>query len=383
MADTHRFTGIFLSSALLLTSATSLALLFWERHGEEHMPKPDASPVTRAHAVTMLLSTQLEILPYVENTGEYPDILPGLWFEQFMLAGAHLGVIKPHPVTGELKPQEPVTRAEFLRLLSYAFDVTTGGPTQYSDVGEGTWYAPFAGLAEEYDLFPGDTDKSILQPRSILTEREMMTAIRRFFRTQEHRPFHVWHLHEAPREPEQGFSIDFRTETVTETIDSAIREREARMISPFVLGEEADVLPELRGEVLDLVNAVRNEHGLEPLKYNALLEQSAQAYAEQMAQQRFFSHIAPDGRKLKDRVRASGYYNDSLSLDCLCIKRVLLGENLVRRVKTPRGAVDAWMASPGHRKIILSPQYAETGIGVVEGMYVQHFGSVSKPVGME
>jgi uncharacterized protein YkwD len=51
----------------------------------------------------------------------------------------------------------------------------------------------------------------------------------------------------------------------------------------------------------------------------------------------------------------------------------MLGENLAwgtGSYATPRGAVQAWMESPGHRSNILKRGYHEMGVGLVLGVPV-------------
>ena len=85
-------------------------------------------------------------------------------------------------------------------------------------------------------------------------------------------------------------------------------------------------------------------------------------------------NTAPDGQTLKDRISATSYYDRSFVLACKCVPGFALGENLARGQKTPKEVVDAWMRSPSHRDAILNPDYADLGIGVSAGYWVQHFG---------
>ena len=103
-----------------------------------------------------------------------------------------------------------------------------------------------------------------------------------------------------------------------------------------------------------------------------------------MAEQDYFSHIAPNGETPLQRMRASGYLPTSQD-------GYVVGENIAwgtMWLATPQSIVSAWMASPGHRANILDGAYRETGVGVeprppaslAEGqpgaLYTQDFGTV-------
>ena len=63
-----------------------------------------------------------------------------------------------------------------------------------------------------------------------------------------------------------------------------------------------------------------------------------------------------------DRVREAGYGRPGDGW--------LVGENLgwgTGDKATPAWIVDAWLASPGHRKIMLRNDYREFGIGIAQG----------------
>lgn len=137
--------------------------------------------------------------------------------------------------------------------------------------------------------------------------------------------------------------------------------------APARTGEDA-----FRQEMLTLVNQERFAVGLTALTMNLVLQNSAQAYAEDMVKRKFFSHTDPQGKGSLDRIRASGY----LMPPCDCVWRYRTGENLGRGQTTPTQVVRDWMKSKLHRENILSPQFKEIGIGKAGDIWVQHFGLV-------
>jgi uncharacterized protein YkwD len=116
-------------------------------------------------------------------------------------------------------------------------------------------------------------------------------------------------------------------------------------------------------QVIDLTNAERVKNGLQPLQPNAELNYTADNYAEEMAENGFFSHTGLDGSKPWDRAKEVGY------------EAQLMGENIGRGQRSPEQVVQGWMNSPGHRANILNEKYTEIGTGFHQNYWVQNFGS--------
>ena len=111
-------------------------------------------------------------------------------------------------------------------------------------------------------------------------------------------------------------------------------------------------------------NQVRVQHGLAPFEWDADICRMARNHSESMSRLNFFSHVTPDGLRLRDRARAVGI-----------IAYKVLGENIAynQGYEDPGAfAVERWMASEKHRANILSPEFRAMAIG----MYVAPDGSV-------
>ncbi|MEA5570004.1 CAP domain-containing protein [Calothrix sp. UHCC 0171] len=104
-------------------------------------------------------------------------------------------------------------------------------------------------------------------------------------------------------------------------------------------------------QVLDLTNTERIKGGLQPLRLNHQLNQSAQNHSEDMALQDYFSHTGVNGSSAGDRATSAGYKFSSL------------GENIAAGYITPEEVVQGWMSSPGHRANIMNANYQEMGLG--------------------
>jgi uncharacterized protein YkwD len=131
----------------------------------------------------------------------------------------------------------------------------------------------------------------------------------------------------------------------------------------------ADLLPSagnldaIRAAVICLHNQVRAENGLPALKGGAKLRRAAEAHSADMVQGGYFSHTSKSGASMVDRILRSGYVGADDGW--------LLGENLAwgtGSLATPRGAIDAWMKSSGHRANLLKRGYKHLGVGIALGV---------------
>ena len=108
----------------------------------------------------------------------------------------------------------------------------------------------------------------------------------------------------------------------------------------------------LRRAVLCLINQRRSLSGLNRLHANGRLARAAKRHAADMARHNYFSHVSLSGSSPLRRVRAAGWrrgVGEALAWGC--------------GVQSSPGAiVAAWMASAGHRAIIMGRGNA-VGIG--------------------
>ena len=115
----------------------------------------------------------------------------------------------------------------------------------------------------------------------------------------------------------------------------------------------------LETQVLAELNAIRKRHGLVPLRLSRPLSTAADSHSRAMGTYGFFAHESRDGSAFWKRVQRyygpRGYATWSV------------GENLLwssGRLSAAH-ALELWMASPGHRKNILTPRWREIGISAL------------------
>jgi uncharacterized protein YkwD len=126
-----------------------------------------------------------------------------------------------------------------------------------------------------------------------------------------------------------------------------------------------DNLAEIRAAILCLHNQIRADNDLPLLRENKKLRKAALGHSRDMVRDRYFEHTTPEGVTMVDRILRARYVREDQGW--------ALGENLAwgtGSLGTPRGAVESWMDSPGHRANLLKRSFRDVGIGIVLGVPV-------------
>ena len=111
--------------------------------------------------------------------------------------------------------------------------------------------------------------------------------------------------------------------------------------------------------VLADVNAFRQDHGLASLRSSTKLAAAARAHSVDMAKRGYFSHDSANGSSFATRlaryypVRGSRYWS--------------VGENLLWSSPDvdATSALNMWLDSPEHRRILLTARWREIGLSAV------------------
>lgn len=106
---------------------------------------------------------------------------------------------------------------------------------------------------------------------------------------------------------------------------------------------------------LCLIDRVRLDHHLPPLRSNRDLGAVASSQVASMVRLNYFADVRPTGQTAMKLISATRY------------PAVAVGQNIAwgaGRSTTPARIVAAWMASPPHREIILSGDFRDAGVGV-------------------
>ena len=126
-------------------------------------------------------------------------------------------------------------------------------------------------------------------------------------------------------------------------------------------GNEATSLNQTERSLLSVVNEVRGNHGLRPLKVDPALARVARSYTATMLRTGVFAHGDMFGRLSRSGAAGPTY-----------------GENLAWGTgpyATARQIVRSWMGSPGHRTNLLRPGWTRIGLGALTGTFAGYRGA--------
>ena len=110
-----------------------------------------------------------------------------------------------------------------------------------------------------------------------------------------------------------------------------------------------------RQTMLDAINLLRGDRGLEPLRPEPRLFATAEAHALDLLRHGLQGHEGSDGSLPPERATRAGY------------PWILVGENVATGFGSASGVVSGWMASPPHRANLLTPDFREVGIASLPG----------------
>lgn len=147
------------------------------------------------------------------------------------------------------------------------------------------------------------------------------------------------------------------------------------LIGIFLLPNRAMASPITNEMIIELSNQERTQAGVTSLVQNEQLNQAAKSKAEDLLKAQVFEHNI--GEKKFSAWILETDYNYSY-----------VGENLAIDFITSEGIIKAWISSEDHKKNLLSPNYREIGVAVLEGNFqgqntvlvVQVFGTQLKPL---
>jgi uncharacterized protein YkwD len=114
--------------------------------------------------------------------------------------------------------------------------------------------------------------------------------------------------------------------------------------------------------IVSEINALRARHGLPRLVLSAQLATAARTHSRSMALAGFFAHESENGTPFGDRLRR--YYRSA------GFRSWRAGENLLWASPDidAKRAVQMWLDSPGHRRILLTPAWREIGLSAVHAV---------------
>ena len=258
------------------------------------------------------------------------DVAPGLWYEPYVCAGLGKKIIVPD-TSGNFRPAAPVAFAEAAAMIARTLSLP-----QKRDAA--IWYKPAIDALAARRAIPDDvTSFEMPLTRAILAE--------------------IIYRLRAPDPGQPSLTYD------------AIAKAGAGHAGPGAEGID---------ELLVLINIERAKVGQAPLRANVQLQQAAQVHTDDLVAQRYFSHTSLDGRTAEARIRNAGYLTIDLAT-CGCTSwSYRYGEIMSDKTKTAAESVRAFLGSPLHKGIMLSPEFDEAGVGRTANTWVVDVARISR-----
>ncbi|MGW7317203.1 CAP domain-containing protein [Streptomyces sp. NPDC054865] len=130
--------------------------------------------------------------------------------------------------------------------------------------------------------------------------------------------------------------------------------------SPFRVSPRAVPVPDRQapqqqrwaGEVIKLVNAERSRVRCPALSAHPLVREAAQRHSADMARTARLTHRSSNGSTPASRLTAVGY------------RFSRTGEVVTAGPRDAAGAMDSWMGSPAHRRVLLTCSFRHAGTGL-------------------
>ena len=109
--------------------------------------------------------------------GEFTDLGSVAWAEVAINSLAKQGIVTGRDAV-TFAPNDDITRAEFAKILTGAFEIELGAAADFTDVAEGEWYAPYVGACYAAGIITGYDDGSF-KPNNCVTRQEMAVMVMR------------------------------------------------------------------------------------------------------------------------------------------------------------------------------------------------------------
>ncbi len=130
------------------------------------------------------------------------------------------------------------------------------------------------------------------------------------------------------------------------------------LVAPSAVAATTDIpLAQAESQLISLMNRDRASAGLVPVRVDPRLTAIARERSADMAARGYFAHVQPDGRDVFDLIveRGIAWYGAG---------EILAWNTHGALADAALAADQGWLASPGHRPILLSSGYNYVGVGL-------------------
>lgn len=118
------------------------------------------------------------ITPSVESGTSFNDVKASHWAAVSVEFLKEKGWINGYD-DGNFKPDNNITRAEFIKLVLNVFGIEAGGENAFSDVSDDAWYAPYVAAAYSKGIINGNG--GVFSPDNYLTRQDAAVIICRIY----------------------------------------------------------------------------------------------------------------------------------------------------------------------------------------------------------
>ena len=190
---------------------------------------------------------------FADSTKGFVDI-SGHWAENTITAWSGKGLAKGYE-DGSFRPENGITRAEFISLVNRSFGFTEKAPINYKDVKDSHWaYNEFA-VAQGAGYIGGYEDGS-LRPNGNITRQEMASVISRLAKLETATDSQAYkNLKDIKDIPEWSAGA------VSAVVDNGITNLRDGSFKPAVAATRAEVVYSLDKSLLSKVSVTYNEAG--------------------------------------------------------------------------------------------------------------------------
>lgn len=124
-----------------------------------------------------ILAILLALNPISAFAAEPMEDISGHWAEEQIQGFVDNGYIKGYP-DGTFKPENNITRAEFMTIANNAFGYTEKAEIDYSDVADGSWYEDAVAVARAAGYIAGYPDGT-MKPDAPITRQEVAVIVQK------------------------------------------------------------------------------------------------------------------------------------------------------------------------------------------------------------
>lgn len=135
--------------------------------------EPNAN-MTRAQVAQMFYNLLKD--KGIAVTASFSDVPSDKWYSEAVNALASLGIIQGS--NGKFRPNDPITRAEFVAIAMRFADTVRGARASFTDVSTSAWYYDSIASAVSYGWIGGYSDGSF-RPTKSITRAEVVTIVNR------------------------------------------------------------------------------------------------------------------------------------------------------------------------------------------------------------